>query len=152
MIETIPAGVIAKLAENIHFVPEAGCHLYAGTQKAKGYGVIHGKHRNYAAHRVAWVIANGSIPDGLSVLHKCDTPACCNPEHLRLGSNQENVDDAVAKGRRFTKLTPSQVLEIRSGLHSIRSLARRFSVARSTISEARSGQTWNKCMRNEYER
>lgn len=151
MTAEIPAPAVAKLEKYTHYVPESGCHIYAGTQKVKGYGVVRSGSKNYAAHRLAWVIANGPIPDGMSVLHKCDTPSCCNPHHLRLGSNQENIDDAVAKGRRFTKLTPSQVLEIRSGVQSVRSLARRFSVSRSTVRDARLGQTWNKCMRSEYE-
>lgn len=152
MMDSIPAGVISKLAQNLHFIPEAGCHIYAGNHRKKGYGVIHSTHRKYATHRVAWIIANGAIPDGMCVMHKCDTPSCCNPEHLRLGSNQDNIDDAVAKGRRFTKLTPSQVIEIREGSESIRSLARRLCVARSTIYEAKYGKIWNKCMRKEYER
>ena len=51
------------------------------------------------ANRVAWELTNGKIPDGLWVLHKCDNPPCCNPAHLFLGTNQDNVDDRQAKGR-----------------------------------------------------
>lgn len=141
-----------KLEKHVHFVPEAGCHIYNGTRKEKGYGVIKIGHKNYAAHRVAWEIANGEIPEGAIVLHKCDTPACCNPSHLRIGSNQQNIDDCVAKGRRFTKLTPSHVQHIWSSTESTVSLAAKFSVSRFAVSDARKGKTWNKCMRPEYER
>lgn len=148
----IPHAAFCKLNRQIHYVPESGCHLFAGTQNAKGYGVIKVGNKNYAAHRVSWIREHGPIPDKLSVLHKCDTPACCNPLHLFLGTNKNNVDDCVAKGRRYTKLKPSQVLDIRSGKYSIRSLAKRFGVARRTISDAMYGITWNECMRSEYER
>ena len=73
-----------------------------------------------ATHRAAWLVTYGSIPDGLVVRHKCDNPPCCNPEHLELGTHQQNVQDAVdrnrvARGRQLpqTKLSPEQVLEIR---------------------------------------
>lgn len=51
------------------------------------------------AHRVGWTLLNGPIPEGLHVLHRCDNPPCCNPRHWFLGTNQDNVDDKVAKGR-----------------------------------------------------
>lgn len=51
------------------------------------------------AHRVAWRLTNGPIPEGAKVLHGCDNPPCCNPGHLRLGSQTENNLDAVARGR-----------------------------------------------------
>lgn len=141
-----------KLDMNTHYVPEAGCHIYAGVNKKKGYGTIKVGNKNYSSHRVAWEREYGEIPRGLSVLHKCDTPSCCNPAHLWLGTNQQNVDDCVAKGRRFTKLTPSQVEYIRSSTDSIISMANRFSVSRFAVSDAKKGKTWNKCLRPEYEK
>lgn len=55
------------------------------------------------AHRLAWVQAYGPIPDGLSVLHTCDTRACVNPEHLFLGTHKDNTLDMVAKGRHWNQ-------------------------------------------------
>lgn len=66
----------------------------SGRRKCK-YGSIDGKH----AHRVVWELINGPIPDELGCLHTCDNPLCCNPKHLFLGTQADNVADMVAKGR-----------------------------------------------------
>lgn len=74
------------------------------------------------ASRAAWKLSYGDVPEGLSVLHYCDTPACCNPTHLFLGTTQDNVIDCKNKGRlskrsgehnNASKLTRSQVEQIR---------------------------------------
>jgi len=126
----------------------SGCLEWQGAKNAHGYGRVmcDGKHQR--AHRVAWVLANGAIPDGLGVLHKCDRPACCLVDHLFLGTPADNAHDRDAKGRRqpargarngLAKLTDSDVLEIRRvyvrgarefGQHA---LARRFGVHHTLI-------------------
>ena len=78
-----------------------GCHLWtAGARHGYGDIAVRGKH--IKAHRMAWEIANGPIPDGLWVLHDCpagDNPSCCNPAHLWLGTHADNMADMAAKGR-----------------------------------------------------
>ncbi len=71
-------------------------------------------------HRAAWEVTHWPIPDGLFVLHRCDNPPCCDPEHLFLGTDADNTADKVAKGRQarglalpHTKLSDAQVAEIR---------------------------------------
>lgn len=65
-----------------------------------GYGNMRFAGRSRKAHAVSWELANGQpVPDGLYVLHKCDNPACVNPAHLFVGTQQDNVDDMWAKGR-----------------------------------------------------
>jgi hypothetical protein len=80
-----------------------GCWLYTGFRKWDGYGwlcrKVNGKPRWLTAHRYAWTITHGEPPAGMHILHKCDNPPCCNPDHLRLGTHQENMADAKAKGR-----------------------------------------------------
>lgn len=64
-----------------------------------GYGQIEIDGRSQQAHRVAWMLHNGDIPTGLRVLHHCDVRNCVNPEHLFLGTQRDNVDDALKKGK-----------------------------------------------------
>ena len=78
------------------------CWLWCGAVNYKGYGVIGlgtRKDGNALSHRAAWMIYKGSIPSGMDVLHRCDTPACVNPDHLFLGTQQDNMKDRDTKGR-----------------------------------------------------
>jgi hypothetical protein len=86
----------------VHPEPTTGCHLWVGATNSKGYGSIRSGGRGAAivdAHRVAWEREHGPIPGGLFVLHRCDTPACVNVEHLRLGTQLDNMRDMASKGR-----------------------------------------------------
>ena len=69
------------------------------------YGTMYvdGKHR--MAHRIAWALTKGPIPSGLDVLHHCDNPPCCNPDHLFVGTRSDNMQDMVRKGRHKSPLT-----------------------------------------------
>src|SRR4051812_33008579 len=78
---------------------ESGCHHWTGWLMPNGYGQIHSKGRTVYAHRVAWELANGLIPEGAFVLHTCDNRRCVNSAHLRLGSFQDNMDDMTDKLR-----------------------------------------------------
>lgn len=109
------------------------------------------------AHRVAWESANGPIPACLMVCHRCDNPACCNPSHLFLGTNRDNVDDMVAKGRApggsargeshgLSKLTAEWVREIRriwqGGRTKQRDLADLYGVDQQVIWSVVNRRTW----------
>jgi hypothetical protein len=115
----------------------------------KGYGsVCIGKSRCETTHRTTYRLTHGSIPDDLWVLHKCDNRKCFNPSHLFLGTNQDNIDDMVAKGRgnggqlrptngnHWRKVSPEEVREIRH-LHtegtSRNELAKRFPIGASNM-------------------
>lgn len=75
------------------------CWEWRGQRQRQGYGQLGWAGKRYAAHRFAWAITNGPIPDGLVVCHRCDNPGCVRPEHLFLGTHRDNARDRVAKGR-----------------------------------------------------
>ena len=79
---------------------ENGCLEYQGARLSTGYGYIKKDGRMRLAHRVVWELENGPIPQDIFVLHKCDNPPCCNPDHLFLGDQTANLHDMTAKGRR----------------------------------------------------
>jgi HNH endonuclease len=76
-----------------------GCWVWTGSVNKDGYGQIRVNRRTERVHRLAWQEINGPIPPGMHVCHSCDTPACCNPAHLFIGTQSDNVSDMVAKGR-----------------------------------------------------
>lgn len=63
------------------------------------YGSFNVAGKRLRSNRAAWLLLRGPIPDGLHVLHRCDNPPCCNPDHLFLGTQLDNIRDAIAKGR-----------------------------------------------------
>jgi len=100
------------------------CWVWTGPKNNYGYGryYIRGG-RIIAAHRFAWERAHGVIPDGKVVCHSCDNPACCNPAHLFVGTQMDNIRDCISKGRKLiqrgesasaAKITEEQVREIRN--------------------------------------
>ena len=77
------------------------CWIFTGAKHEQGYGQIHDNDycTTIKAHRASWQVYFGSIPNDLQVLHHCDNRACINPEHLWLGTHQDNMDDMVQKNR-----------------------------------------------------
>jgi len=76
-----------------------GCWLWTGSINKDGYGQVRIDKQTLKVHRLAWEEVNGPIPDGLRVCHHCDVPACCNPAHLFIGTQRDNVTDMINKGR-----------------------------------------------------
>lgn len=133
---------------------EDDCLIWTARRTADGYGSVSINNKEYLAHRVAWLVARGPIPNGLCVCHKCDTPACINAEHLFLGTQADNMADMKAKGRGRNstgennpkaKLNPDSVRKIRervaAGVDS-RDIADEFGIYRSTVYKIASGETW----------
>lgn len=103
----------------------------------------------YMAHRLSYEAFCGPIPDGMYVMHKCDVPSCINPDHLCLGSHQDNMADRNAKKRHAhgnrhgkARLTEDAVRFIRRSDETDESLAARFGVAPPTVNQARHRRYW----------
>jgi hypothetical protein len=140
-----------------HDVSLGPCWLWTGAK--------HGKEQAYGkafcilvpgarlAHRIAFVLANGAIPEGMDVLHKCDNPPCGNPVHLYAGNDSDNILDSFLRNRRShtgennprAKLTRADVLAIRERIEvGVRNkpLALAYGVSESLIQEIKMGRCW----------
>lgn len=136
------------------------CWPFQGHLTKKGYG---GCGRRGRAHRVAWELTYGPIPNGLHVLHKCDNPSCCNPRHLFLGTSLDNSRDMVNKGRSsrgdkhysrihperasrgevISKFKETDIRKIRAMKDVSRKIiAKRFHISPAQISRILNGKTW----------
>lgn len=81
--------------------PDLGpCRNWIGARMPKGYGRIQLGGKTFYSHRLAYFMAHGGIGNGLFVLHHCDNPSCVRGDHLYAGTQRENVEDCMAKGRR----------------------------------------------------
>lgn len=138
--------------------PNTGCWLWVGKTTADGYGQLHPGDNEFglsSAHRYSYTIHHGHISANLQVLHKCDQPCCINPDHLFLGTQQENIADMDRKGRRKVgmgvrhsraKIDDDIALSIkamyRTGLYKQTDLANRFNISRSVVSKIVNGNGW----------
>lgn len=128
-----------------------GCMEWQGAKRDHGYCQFSLYGKPEKAHRAAWRLLYGKIPEGMCVLHKCDNPSCCAPYHLYIGTQQDNMMDMKRRGRRKgkygggygeshpnAKLTNMQVSQIRieyvTRIVSCRKLAKKYGVSAGTIS------------------
>lgn len=131
------------------------CWNWTAYKIPTGYGQYWADGTMKSSHRIAWEIANGPIPDGMFVCHKCDNKTCVNPNHLFLGSHQDNMKDRNSKGRQAkltgilngqSKLTEEQVLAIRSfyatGSYTQTELGERFGVSHQQIGYIVNRKLW----------
>jgi hypothetical protein len=127
------------------------CWEWTGATNGMGYGRLNRRGTFLAAHRFSYELANGSIPDGLSVCHRCDNPPCVRPDHLFLGSMQDNIRDSVAKRRsvgrhgRSTRLSEDDVRNIRQRIaqgDTLYAIAQAFAVSWGAVYDIRRRRSW----------
>lgn len=132
------------------------CWPWTAAHDKRGYGHLRKDGRIYKAHRLAFALSKGMMAEELDgfVLHGCDNPACCNPAHLRLGDQLDNMRDASVRnridrsprvwgeGHHNSKLNGDAVRVIRSSDLPMRVLAERFGVTPTAVCLAKNGKTW----------
>lgn len=94
-----PPERVARFTAKIEPELNSGCWLWSGAQHKQGYGQFWHNGKSWKAHRFAYVLAKGSLNPEQDVLHRCDTPSCVNPDHLRAGTTSDNMRDMFSKGR-----------------------------------------------------
>jgi hypothetical protein len=130
-----------------------GCWEWTGGRDSNGYGAVEFESRKVRVHRLAFTLWRGPIPQGLNVLHSCDTPPCFNPAHLFPGTDAVNSADMVKKNRQAkgeglpqSKLTAAAVLRIRTryaaGGITMTALAREFGISLGTIQDVLKGHRY----------
>ena len=149
---------VERFWRKVNIGKEDECWLWKVGKDKYGYGTFNVNYEIFLAHRIAYELTCGSIPDGLCVLHKCDNPPCCNPAHLFLGTRADNNKDKKEKGRAprsmgrkgeansMAKLTIIEVKAIREeyAMKNVTqaTLARKYDVYQGTIQKIVTRKHW----------
>ena len=130
------------------------CHEFTGSKDDCGYGRINKDGKLVRVHRAVYERLHGEIPKGLVILHKCDNPACINPDHLALGTQGDNIKDMFDKGRNkcnvgsehgMAKLTEKDIPVIRQRLNNNETcvaIAKDYGVSDNMIRHIKMGRSW----------
>jgi hypothetical protein len=149
-----PADVAERFWKKVAKAGPDDCWLWTSAKISRGYGKFTIGKKTFAAHRLAFALINSLNPD-IYVLHKCDVPLCCNPNHLYAGTNGDNQRDAWARGRQpsrrgakhpCAKLTESDVAQIRLLYAETelfqRDLAKMYGINQANVSEIVNRKIW----------
>jgi hypothetical protein len=150
--------LMTRFHAKVSHEPNTGCWLWTGALVPKGYGSVRDDGPDFkrlGAHVASWKLHHGPVPIGLFVCHRCDVRWCVNPDHLFLGTHQDNMDDMHGKGRAGrargeaisrADLTAAGVLEIverRRDGEAVRDIAADFGVTVGAIYHIASGRSWH---------
>lgn len=145
----------ARFWSNCRIDIRTGCIHYEGQQSDAGYGRFMVMGRRIVASRVAYALAYGMVPADLYVCHHCDTPSCVRPDHLFLGTPDDNAKDRDKKGRqsrgeahRSAKLTEARVVAILADTRPVEAIAAAHGVSKATVQHILNGRRWSHIPRN----
>jgi HNH endonuclease len=126
-----------------------GCLEYIGARRVPGRRIINHNGRNWQVYRLAYELTVGPIPPGMNINHHCDNPICIEISHLYVGTQAENIQDSIRRGRKargsqasWAKLNEAQVLEIYAARAPIFELAAKYGVNKTTVANIKDGRNW----------
>ena len=146
-----------RFLEKVEVKSSNECWEWKASKFKDGYGAFWNGDNQIRAHRFSWEFHFGNIPEGVLVCHHCDNPSCVNPNHLFLGTIQDNINDKCKKGRAdggsikgeehyFSKVTNKEVIRIRelydTGKYFQREIGELFGISRSNVGEIIRRKTW----------
>jgi hypothetical protein len=140
----------------LKFYITPGCWIWTAYKNPLGYGRFNNKGKMTLAHRYSYETYVGPIPEadgyhGMTVCHKCDNPACVNPDHLFLGTHQENMRDMAKKQRSaetrgeangMAKLTEQDIVNIRNDQRSQRTIGKDYGIDQKTVWDIKHNRIW----------
>jgi len=145
----------ARFQAKVHRQAITECWEWTAHVSTSGYGLFRVGKRMVSAHRLAYFLGNKTQPGELHVLHRCDNKLCCNPTHLFLGTNRDNIDDYAAKGlsrnlghtqigerNGHARLTERDVLAMRASGDSQCSIAARYGISQAMVSKIKRRKRW----------
>lgn len=127
------------------------CIIWQGVKNKKGYGSLNVHGKQLLVHRIVWMEKNGPIPTDKRILHHCDMPSCLNIDHLFLGTDKDNSDDKIRKGRQcilrgeqhgMAKLTEKDVIAIRADARIHRRIAAEYGVGINAVRKIKYRIAW----------
>lgn len=153
-----PDHLAKRLANGAQINETTGCWEWQKHRNNYGYGKLTVSGRGVYAHRLSYELCNGSIPQGMDLMHKCDNPRCINPDHLSVGTRSQNMKDCSTRGRAkiptsksygesngASKLREVDIRSIRRLLDkgcTQREIAERFGISQSQVSHIKLGRAW----------
>ena len=154
--------LLVHIFDNV-FITDADCWEWTRAKSGR-YGVVSYKGKQVGVHRLMWELHNGPPPEGMYVCHHCDNPPCCKLEHLFLGTQMDNIQDAIKKSRILgggksgkrgvnykisgtrngqNKLTESEVLSIREDNRPMNQVAKDYKIHRTTVRDIKKKKIWS---------
>lgn len=124
------------------------CWIWKKSKTNLGYGKAFYDGKTISAHRLSYILHKGEIPVGLFILHSCDNPSCVNPEHLRAGTQSENIKEMHSKNRGYRqphlKITDEMLKEIKESKLTQKQIALKYNVHQSTICKLKQRKNYAK--------
>ena len=140
---------IQHISTNVFIDGKTGCWNWKRATRKDGYGITWYNGSTDYIHRVSYRVFKGDFDSNFIIRHKCDNPSCCNPDHLLIGSDQDNSTDMVNRGRSAkgskqgnSKLTEEMIQPIRDSNLSSRVLGSMYNISKSVILDIKNNKIW----------